>query len=209
MPIQRRLVTLLGAIAFALVTAAPALACEPYTWAEDQDGYRLSHGVQWAFSGVVVEEEPNPEVPDRPSAVVLEVDETFVGDVSQSRLRIEQDAGCDGFWYQTGDHVIAAIGRGPGLTPPFSGISNYQVAVWVIRDGTVDATIRAPWIGGRSPRTERQLRAELGALPDTATVDGATAPTMRSPAVPLLAMAAILTGFLSLRRRQRTDLGSC
>jgi hypothetical protein len=203
MPIQRRLVTLPAAIAFALMTAAPTLACEPYTWAEDQDEYRLPHGVQWAFSGEVVEEEPNPEVPDRPSAVVLEVGETFVGDVSQSSLRIEQDAGCDGFWYQTGDHVIAAIGRGPSLNPPFSGITNYNVAVWVIRDGDVDATIRAPSIAGRVPESERELRILLGNLPDTATMQRAIAVDAPMPVWPFVAMGGI-TAILTFRGVRRT-----
>jgi hypothetical protein len=199
MTIPRRLVIPLAAIAVALAAAVPAFACEPYTWAEDQDGYRLAHGVQWAFAGDVVEDVPNADTPNRPLAVVLKVRDTFVGDVSLSSLRIEQDAGCDGFWYEPGDHVIAAIGRGPGLDPPFSGITNYQVAVWVIRDGTVDTTVQAPWIGGRSPRTEHQLRAELAALPDTATLDAPTSRPTPLPAVPLLAMAAVLAVALTLR----------
>ena len=204
MPIQRRIVAVLASVAFALVTAAPALACEPYTWADDQDGYRLSDGVQWAFSGQVVEEVPNRELPDRPNAVVIEVGETFVGDVTQSSLRIEQDDGCDGFWYQTGDHVIAAIGRGPGLTPPFSGITNYQVAVWVIRDGAVDSTVRAPWIAGRSPETERQLRLALAALPDTATIADVAAPASPSRAAVLLVLSGILTAIATFRGVRRT-----
>jgi hypothetical protein len=204
MPIQRPLLILLAAVAFALVTAAPTLACEPYTWADDQDGYRLSHGVQWAFSGEVVEEVPNPEVPDRPTAVVLEVSETFVGDVPQSSLRIEQDDGCDGFWYQTGDHVIAAIGRGPSLTPPFGGITNYQVAVWVIRDGAVDSTVRAPSIAGRSPETERQLRLALAALPDTSTLANVAAPASPPRAALFLALAAILTAVATVSVVRRT-----
>jgi hypothetical protein len=208
MPIQRRLLILLAAAAFVLVTAAPTLACEPYTWADDQDGYRLSHGVQWAFSGEVVEEVPNPEVPDRPTAFILEVRDAFVGDMPMSSLRIEQDDGCDGFWYQVGDRVIAAIGRGPGLSAPFSGITNYQVAVWVIRDGKVDATVRAPWIAGRSPQTERQLRAELADLPDTATADAMAAPATPSAALPLLALAAILTAMFTSRRIRRPRDGA-
>jgi hypothetical protein len=202
MTIPRRPVIPLAAIAVALATAVPAFACEPYTWADDQDGYRLAHGVQWAFEGDVVEDVPNADTPNRPLAVMLKVRYTFVGDVSLASLRIEQDAGCDGFWYEPGDRVIAAIGRGPGLDPPFSGITNYQVAVWVIRDGIVDTTVQAPWIGGRSPRTERQLRAELAALPDTATLDDTApppAPPMPSPAATLLVVGAIVTATLTFR----------
>jgi hypothetical protein len=202
MTIPRRLVIPLAAFALALATAVPAFACEPYTLAEDQDGYRLSNGVQWAFAGDVVEDVLNADSPTRPLAVVLKVTDTFVGDVSQSSLRIEQDNGCDGFWYEPGDHVIAAIGREHGLSPPFGGITNYQVAVWVIRAGTVDATVQAPWIGGRSPRTERQLRAELAALPDTSTVDDSAAVRplpAPSPVAPLFVMATILTLIVAFR----------
>ena len=203
MTIQRRIAFFLAAAAIALAAPAASLACEPYTFGDDQDQFRLSHGVQWAFAGDVVEEVPNPEVPDRPLAVILEVRDAFVGDVSMPRLRIEQDDGCDGFWYQKGDRVIAAIGRRPGIMPPFSGISNYQVAVWVIRDGKVDATVRAPWIAGRSPQTERQLRAELAAMPDTATADALADQATPSTAMPLLALAAILTTMIASRRIRR------
>ena len=199
MTIQRRIAIFLATAAVALAAPAASFACEPYTFEADQDQFRLSQGVQWAFAADVVEEVPNPEVPDRPMAVILEVRDAFVGDVSMPGLRIEQDDGCDGFWYQAGDRVIAAIGRGPGLSPPFSGISNYQVAVWVIRDGKVDATVRAPWVAGRSPQTERQLRAELAAMPDTATADAVAAPATPSSALALLAFAAILTAMFTSR----------
>jgi hypothetical protein len=165
----------------------------------DPDEFGLSRGAMWAFVGHVVEELPNPELPDQPLAVVIEVRETMVGDPSQRRLRIEQDQGCDGFWYQTGDKVIAAIGRVPGLEAPFAGITNYNVAVWVIRDGAVDATIRVPAIAGRVPETEGELRAWLADLPDTATIQRASPVETPLPLLPFVAMGAILTAVLTFR----------
>ena len=99
MTIPRRIAIFLATAAVALAAPAAAFACEPYTFGDDQDQFRLSQGVQWAFAADVVEEVPNPEVPDRPMAVILEVRDAFVGDVSMPGLRIEQDDGCDGFWY--------------------------------------------------------------------------------------------------------------
>ena len=149
-----------------------AYGCLPYTHLQDPDGFHLARGLRWAASGVVVEEIENPEIPNRPNAMILRIRETIVGDRSIGRLRIDQDDGCDGFWYRMGDRVIAAIGTTPGVRPPFEGITNYTVAVWVIRDdGKVDSRIAVPMINGRTPSTEAQLRALLAGLPDTATDD--------------------------------------
>lgn len=200
MSIRRRIALVLAAGICALSAPAAALACLPYTHHGQPDGFKLADGVRWAFVADVIDEVANPDVPHRPHAMMLEVRETIAGDVSVTRLRIEQDDGCDGFWYRKGDRVIAAIGQVPGIEPPFAGITNYAVAVWVIRDGAVDATIRDTLIGGRRPETERELRAVLAALPDTATIE---APT--SPATPtrlagwFVVMFGILTVTLGVR----------
>lgn len=191
------------AVSAALVAPTAAIACAPYTHVGDKDGFGLSRGVVWAFAGQVVEEMPNPELPDQPLAVVIEVRETIAGNRSQRRLRIEQDQGCDGFWYQTGDRVVAAIGRRPGLDAPFAGITNYNVAVWVIRDGAVDGTIRVPAIAGRVPETEHELRALLGELPDTATIKRGISGEMPLPLIPFVAMVVILTAVLTFRGVRR------
>ena len=208
MSIGRRIVAVivLGSLAVSAVLMKPSatMACAPYTSMGDPDEFKLSRGVIWALAGQVVEEVPNPELPDKPNAVVIEVRETIVGGLSQRRLRIEQDSGCDGFWYQTGDSVIAAIGRSPGLEPPFAGITNYNVAVWVIRDGAVDGTIRAPSIAGRIPETERELRILLGSLPDTATTQRAIAVETPMPVWPFVTMGGILTAILTFRGVRRT-----
>lgn len=205
MAIGRRIIIVLAAGVFALSAPASALACLPYTHNGDQDGFKLADGVRWAFVADVVDEVQNPEVPGRPQALVLEVREVLVGDVSLTRLRIEQDDGCDGFWYRKGDRVIAAIGQVHGIEPPFAGITNYNVAVWVIRDGAVDATIRVPAIAGRVPETERELRALLGDLPDTATIQRASSLETPLPLLPFVAMGAILTAVLTFRGVRRTS----
>jgi hypothetical protein len=189
-------------MAFCLFAPAPVAACEPYTWGSDPDGFKLADGLRRAGAGVVLQEIPNPELPGRPLAVVLRIDESISG-VSITRLRIEQDAGCEGFWYRTGDHVIAAIGgRAPTTGPPFDGISNYSVAVWVIRRGNVES---GPAIRGRVPTTEKQLRALLNALPDTSTAS-LSAGNGETPKPVLLWFAAVL-GALIGRRRARSRSG--
>ena len=208
MPIGRRIAGVIVVASLAVPAAlglpAAATACAPYTHMGDEDGFGLARGVIWAFAGHVVEEVPNPEVPGRPNAVVIEVGETIVGSLSQGRLRIEQDQGCDGFWYQTGDRVVAAIGRRPGLEPPFDGITNYNVAVWVIQGRAIDGTIRVPSIAGRVPRTERELRSLLAELPDTATIRREVPPEAPLPLLPFVAMGAILTAILTVRGIRRT-----
>lgn len=108
--------------------------------------------------------------------------------------------------YRKGDRVAAAIGLVPGIEPPFVGITNYRVAVWVIRDGAVDATIRVPAIAGRVPETERELRALLGGLPDTATIERASSDDAPLPLLPFVAMGALLTAVLTNRRFRRRNL---
>ena len=188
MPIGRRIAGVIVvaslAVSAALGVPAAALACAPYTHMGDDDGFGLSRGVVWAFAGQVVEEVSNPEVPGRANAAVIEVRETIIGSLSQRRLRIEQDQGCDGFWYQAGDSVVAAIGRLPGLEPPFAGITNYNVAVWVIRDDAVDGTLRVPAIAGQLPETERELRSLLAELPDTATIQRSSPAESPTPLLP-------------------------
>jgi hypothetical protein len=175
-------------------------ACEPYTVLQDPDGFHLARGLRWAASAVVVEEIENPDIPDRPDAVILRIRETIVGDGSIGRLRIDQDDGCDGFWYRKGDAVIAAIGRDVGYRPPFDGITNYAVAVWVIKGEDVDGRIAVPRIDGRTPTTVAQLRAWLAQLPDTATADGMgrTEPDL---GVVLSAIVAGLVGACFMWRR--------
>ena len=161
----------------------PVLACEPYTLMDNEDPFALAVGIQWAFAGEVVEEVLNPEIPDRPQAVVIRVVEDIMASGDLGQLRIEQDAGCDGFWYRMGERVIAAVGSLPGVHPPFAGITNYQVAVWVVEDGQV-ARLAAPdtraSVGGRTPATETELRGLLAtapAAPASAGSPGAIAPT--------------------------------
>ena len=200
MSIRRRVALVFAVGVCALMAPAAALACLPYTHHGEPDGFKLAGGVRWAFVADVIDEVEDPDVPDRPHAMVLEVRESIAGDVSVTRLRIEQDDGCDGFWYRKGDRVIAAIGRLPGIEPPFAGITNYAVAVWVIRDGAVDATIRETSIDGRHPATERELRALLASLPDTATTEAPTSQTTPTPvAAWFVVMLGILTVTLSVR----------
>jgi hypothetical protein len=187
-PILTRIAFATCAAIVVLAVPATALACTPYTFSDEEDGFRLSNGIRWAFTGVVAEEISNAELPGRPRAVALDIEETIAGSVSLARLWIEQDTGCDGFWYRKGERVIAAIGRLPDVRPPFTGITNYQVAVWVLQDGElVDAPPATgphwrPWIGGRAPESARQLRALLLAAPDTAI--GAAPATRAAPATP-------------------------
>jgi hypothetical protein len=185
----------------ALATPGATLACLPYTLSDEEDAFGLAKGIQWAAAGEVVEERSNPEVPDRPRSVVIAIRETITGPTFLTRLEILQDGGCDGFWYRTGDRVIAAIGSLPGIRPPFTGITNYGIAVWVVRNGVVDATIRVPLITGRSPTTERQVRSMLGELPDTATAGvGADAESLsRSPGPLFVVLAGVLTALLAIR----------
>lgn len=204
MTIRRRIAVSVAACAFALAAPAASLACEPYTHADDEDWANLSDGVQWAFVGTVVDEVANPELPNHPQAMVIQVGETIAGGALLSRLRIEQDDGCDGFWYRKGDRVIGAIGHLPEVSALFTGITNYQVAVWVIRDGRVDGTVRVPSIAGRHPETERDVRMLLGNLPDTATIPPAISVEAPSPLMPFLAMGGILTASLTLRGLRRT-----
>ena len=206
MPIGRRIIIVLAVGVVALAAPASALACLPYTHNGDEDGFRLADGVRWAFVADVIDEVQNPEVPDRLQAMVLEIREVLAGDVSLTRLRIEQDHGCDGFWYRKGDRVMAAIGQVPGIEPPFAGITNYNVAVWVIRDGAVDATIRVPArVAGRVPETERELRAWLGDLPDTSTIQRASPAKSPMPLLPFVGLGAILTAVLAFRGLRRTS----
>ncbi len=194
------------AIGFAIALLAipgTAYACEPYTFGDEEDWFRLSDGLQWSFAGVVTDEISNPEIPDRPQAVDLRIDETLIGRVSLARLRVVQDAGCDGFWYRQGDRVIAAIGRMRGVRPPFEDITNYAVAVWVIRDGVIVPGLgphSRPWVAGQAPRTERQLRAWLLALPDTATAPPVESPPIWSWAVLLPALGGAIGAAAVWRR---------
>jgi hypothetical protein len=181
-----RTISGLGLAAAALLFVAlpgPVLACEPYTLSENEDPFALAEGIQWAFAGVVVEEVPNPDIPDSPQAIVIGTDDVIVGSGDLGKLRIEQDAGCDGFWYRKGERVIAAVGSLADVHPPFAGITNYQVAVWVIQDGQV-TRLAAPdtraSVGGRTPATEAELRALLTAAPAASAPAGspvAVAPT--------------------------------
>jgi hypothetical protein len=211
-PILTRVVFALCAAMALLAVPSAALACAPYTFSDEEDGFRLSNGIQWAFAGVVAEEIPNAELPDQPRAVALDVEETIAGSVNLGRLWIEQDMGCDGFWYRKGDRVIAAIGRLPDVRPPFVGITNYQVAVWVVAAGElVDASPATgphwrPWVDGRAPESAKQLRTLLLAAPDTATDTIRATPSTGSPdpwTVVLPIVAAVLGLTLAARRFAR------
>lgn len=180
-------------------------ACEPYTVLQDPDGFHLARGLRWAASAVVVEEIENPDIPDRPDAVILRIRETIVGDGSIGRLRIDQDGGCDGFWYQKGDTVVAAIGRGVGYRPPFDGITNYAVAVWVIKGEDVDGRIAVPRIDGRTPTTVAQLRAWLAQLPDSATAEDTGHPTLDFGGILSAILAGLVGSCFTWRRMSRVD----
>jgi hypothetical protein len=101
--IGRSVAAVLGLLAFWCISPGNVEACEPYTILQDPDGFHLAHGLRWAASAIVVEEIENAETPGRPNAVILWIRETIVGDGSIGRLRIDQDDGCDGFWYRKGD----------------------------------------------------------------------------------------------------------
>jgi hypothetical protein len=206
-----------GALALlAILGPSDVAACQPYTLS-GPDAFGLRNGVQWAAAGVVSREIENRELPGRPLAVVLTITKSIEGDASIHALRIDQDAGCDGFWYRLGDHVIAAIGnvqigvvparRNP-LRPPFRGITNYAVAVWVIRDGRIDGHERAPDIDGRVPTTEQQLLALLAALPDTSTISGESSTTEAPISVVILSISAVLGAAIGWRRSQDASLPS-
>jgi hypothetical protein len=203
--IGRSVAVVLGLLAFWTVSPSNVEACEPYTHLQEPDGFHLARGLRWAASAVVVEEIENPEIPDRPDAVILRIRETIVGDGSIGRLRIDQDDGCDGFWYRKGDAVIAAIGRDVGYRPPFDGITNYAVAVWVIKGENVDGRIAVPRIDGRSPTTVAQLRASLAGLPDTATADDPGHPVRDLGGVLWTILAGLVGACFVWRRMSRSD----
>ena len=163
-----------------LVSATAVIACETYTF--DNTEFRLEHGIAWAFRGHVVREVIG-EI--GPTTVVIAVDQTLMGEASGSELSILQDAGCDGFWYGTGDLVIVALPRypwfplGEPLRPPYQGLTNYMAAVWVLDGDRVvpgdDGPHSWPALNGTSPRTVDALIRVLGTLPDTATASLVTA----------------------------------
>jgi hypothetical protein len=201
---RRRVVIALALATLAGAMPGSAVACAPYTILGEPDGYGLTLGLRWAGVGVVTDEIENAELPLHPLAMVLAITETLAGDSSIRRLRIDQDSGCDGFWYREGDHVIAAIGSRHEVHEPSDGITNYGVAVWVIRDGRVDGRIAVPMIDGRTPKTEAQLRAWLAGLPDTAMDDppGGSSNGVFVVALPL----AALVGAMIAWRRSRGSL---
>ena len=203
--IGRYVATLIGLLAISVGSPDPVRACEPYTILQEPDGFRLAHGLRWAASAVVVGEIKNPEIAGRPDAVILRIHETIVGDGSIERLRINQDNGCDGFWYQKGDIVIAAIRRDVRYRPPFDGVTNYGVAVWVIKGENVDGRIAVPRIDGRTPTTVAQLRAWLAGLPDTATADDTGHPAPDLAAVLSAIVAGLVGAFFVWRRMSRRD----
>jgi hypothetical protein len=185
-----RLVFLVLAMGTALGAPAAAVACETYVI---DDSFGLEDGVQWAFAGHVESSIPNPEIQNRPQAVILAVDRTLVGSADLRELRVNQDDGCDGFWYGPGDELVAALGNVPGLTPPFENATNYVVAVWVIRDGAIlGGDRRVPLIRGQRPESEADLLRLIGAVPETDTAE-----LPRSPSKPgglpndLLVVAAV------------------
>jgi hypothetical protein len=167
------------AVAALLGSAVAAAACEPFTF--DDTGFGLERGIQWAFTGSVVREEPNEET-GRPNAVVIRVDKVLAGRHASRELRIQQDDGCDGFWYRLGDRVVVAVPFHPGfahapspsdrLRAPFENVTNYVIAVWVL-DGERVVVGPGPhsWpaINGHSPKTFSKLEAALARLPDTST----------------------------------------
>jgi hypothetical protein len=218
---MRRLHRSLVVALIALIATAPAaLACETYTFGNNDLG--LDRGVAWAFEGTVASEEANPDtdvvVADRPLAVTIRVDRAIVGHAAVSELRIEQDPGCDGFWYRLGDHVVAAVPRyqpflaqpttSAALRPPFPHITNYSVAVWVI-DGSRVATGTAPhsdlMIGGRTPRTLDQLIASLRGTPETSTEPVLPSPDGGSRAPYVLVISGACGALVVLLRLRRAD----
>ena len=201
-----------GAIAVAMLALAlngtSALACETYTFSDEEDWFGLSRGVQWAFTGTVDQAIPNPELPDKPTGMVLHVRETIAGSPVASTLTVAQDAGCDGFWYEPGDRIVAAVGRQRnGPQPPFDGITNYSVAVWGIRDGRVSALDRLHGqvlIDDVIPTTELQLKRLLAALPATDTPPPAPDDPMQRPMAMLgLLMASGVAAWLANRTLSR------
>lgn len=204
--IGRCVLALIALLAISGGSPSAVYACLPYTILQEPDGFHLAQGLSWAASAVVVEEIENPEFANRPNAVILRIGETIVGERSIEKLRIDQDDGCDGFWYRKGDHVIAAIGRTQRVRPHFDGITNYAVAVWVIRDdGRVDGRIAVPMINGRTPSTETQLRALLAGLPDTAT-DDPPDDASREWFVVVLSVAALIGATAAWRRTARSGV---
>lgn len=200
--------SLVAAALLFVALPTPVLACEPYTLSENEDPFALEEGIQWAFAGEVVEEVPNPDIPDRPQAIFIRADEVIAGSGELGQLRIEQDAGCDGFWYRKGEKVIAAVGSLPGVHPPFAGITNYQVAVWVLKDEQV-ARLVAPdtraSVGGRTPATAAELRGLLAGAPAASAPAGSgalVAPTATTPppngAIPSENLAPVAVLFIAI-----------
>lgn len=189
---------LAGALAVValLASASAVMACETYTF--DNTAFRLENGIAWAFRGHVVREVIG-EI--GPTTVVIAVDRTLMGDASGRELSINQDAGCDGFWYHTGDSVIVALPRypwfladptqGEPFRPPYPGLTNYSAAVWVLDGDRVvpgdDGPHSWPAINGTSPRTVDALIRALRTLPDTATASPVTATHTEGWLVPLVA----------------------
>lgn len=167
------------AVVAALASASAVAACELYTF--DDTSFGLERGVAWAFQGHVVREVSGET--GRPEVVVIEADRTLVGEGSGRELSVRQDDGCDGFWYGTGDSVIVAVPRYPGfiadpvpadrLRPPYDGVTNYLVAVWVLDGQRVipgEGPHSWPAVNGIRPETADEVVSALSGLPDTASV---------------------------------------
>ena len=101
--------------------------------------------------------------------------------------------------------MIAAIGRDVGYGPPFDGITNYAVAVWVVKGENVDKRIAVPRIDGRTPTTVAQLRAWLAGLPDTATADDTGYPARHLTGVLSAIVAGLVGASFTWRRMSRRD----
>jgi len=195
----------LGALLFA---AAPAAACLPYTFADDE--WNLERGVRWAVRGTVIDEESNVELPGRPTAVIIRVDGSVVGRLGAAAIRIAQSDSCDGFWYGSGDTVIVALPAYDHWHEPprplvvtLVELHSYGVAVWVLAGERIAAEAgRSPMIDGRRLRTVDELVSALARLPDTATARPPASPAGNgTAALPLLAGVGALA--LSLRRPGR------
>ena len=202
------------AIVAVLASSSTAFACLTYTF--DDTGWGLERGVAWAFQGHVVREVSGEET-GRPEVVVIEVDRTLVGEGSGRELSVRQDDGCDGFWYGTGDSVIVAVARYPGFIadpgpadrrrPPYDGLTNYEVAVWVL-DGQRVIPGEGPhsWtaVNGIRPETADEVVSALRRLPDTATASVSAPDPDASWLVPALAgtLSCALT-FWAMSRPRR------